>query len=216
MDDLTKKKRIRGGHRASASKLVAKIVEAIPKASPENPEKDLVWLRQSQITLRDKIKMLKELDEQVIDILSTSKDEDADEQLGKDIEDSDEAIVELERMLLQLDDALGKLGGQSLPLLTPTNLTSAEGNLDQSHVSISSAGKIIRAKLPKLRLRNFGGKICEWPEFWDGFSSSIDNNDQLSDVDKFAYLRGYLESQQSLPSLLSRRRERITSARWNY
>jgi hypothetical protein len=95
--------------------------------------------------------------------------------------------------LLQLDDALGKLGGQSLPLLSSTDLTSAEGNLDQSHVSISSAGKIIRAKPPKLRLRNFGGKICEWPEFWYGFSSSIDNNDQLSDVDKFAYLRGYLE-----------------------
>ena len=190
MDDLTTKKRVRGGHRASASKLVAKIVEAIPKASPE---KDLVWLRQSQITLRDKIKMLKELDEHVIDILSASKDEDADEQLGKEIEDSDEAIAELERTLLQLDDALGKLGGQSLPLLSSTDLTSAEGNLDQSHVSISSAGKIIRAKLPKLRLRNFGGKICEWPEFWDGFSSSIDNNDQLSDVDKFAYLRGYLE-----------------------
>ena len=139
------------------------------------------------------MKILKELDEQVIDILSASKDEDADEQLGKEIEDSDEAIVELERTLLQVDDALGKLGGQSLPLLTPTNLTSAEGNLDKSHVSISSAGKIIRAKLPKRRLRNFGGKICEWPEFWDGFSSSIDNNDQLSDVDKFAYLRGYLE-----------------------
>ena len=42
-------------------------------------------------------------------------------------------------------------------------------------------------------MRNFDGKICEWPEFWDGFSSSIDNNDQLSDVDKFAYLRGFLE-----------------------
>jgi hypothetical protein len=193
MDDLTKKKLVRGGHRASASKLVAKIVEAIPKASPESPEKDLVWLRQSQITLREKIKMLKELDEQIIDILSALKDKDADEQLGKEIEDSDEAIAELERTLLQLDDALGKLGGQSLPLLTPTNPTSAKGNLDQSHVSISSAGKIIRAKLPKLRLRNFGGKICEWPEFWDGFSSSIDNNDQLSDVDKFAYLCGYLE-----------------------
>ncbi|CAB4031738.1 E3 ubiquitin- ligase DZIP3 [Paramuricea clavata] len=194
MDDLTKKKRVRGGHRASASKLVAKIMEAIPKASPESPEKDLVWLRQSQITLRDKINMLKELDEQVIDILSASKDEDVDEQLGKEIEDSDEAIAELERTLLQLNDALGKLGGQSLmPMLTQTNLTSAEGNLDQSHVSISSAGKIIRAKLPKLRLRNFGGKICEWPEFWHGFSSSMDNNDQLSDVDKFAYLHGYLE-----------------------
>ncbi|CAB4012726.1 E3 ubiquitin- ligase DZIP3 [Paramuricea clavata] len=146
MDDLAKKKGVRGGHRASASKLVAKIIEAIPKASPESPEKDL-----------------------------------------------SEAIAELERTLLQLDDPLGKLGGQSLPLLTPTILTSAEGNLDQSHVSISSAGKIIRAKLTKLRLRNFGGKICEWPEFWNGFSSSIDNNDQLSDVDKFAYLHRYLE-----------------------
>ena len=47
--------------------------------------------------------------------------------------------------------------------------------------------------LPKLELRKFNGKICEWQEFWDGFSSSIDNNEQLSDVDKFAYLRGLLE-----------------------
>lgn len=189
MDDLTKKKRVRGGHRASASKLVAKIIEAIPKTSPESPEKELVWLRQSQMTLRDKIKMLKELDEQVIELLSVSKDEDVDEQVGKEIEDSDEAIAELERTLLQLDDTLRKLGEQSLPLLTATD----EGNLDQSHVSISTGGKSVRAKLPKLKLRNFGGKLCEWPEFWDGFCSSIDNNDALSDVDKFAYLRGYLE-----------------------
>ena len=115
MDDLIKKKRVRGGHRASASKLVAKIVEAIP-----------VQRRQRRWW-------------------TTWQKKDS----------------ELERMLLQLDDALGKLGGQSLPLLTPTNLTSAKGNLDQSHVSISSAGKIIRAKLPKLRLRNFGRKICD-------------------------------------------------------
>ena len=53
----------------------------------------------------------------------------------------------------------------------------------------------MRAKLPKLWLKNFGGKFCEWPEFWDSFSSSIDRNDQLSDVDKFAYLRRYLEGQ---------------------
>ena len=69
------------------------------------------------------------------------------------------------------------------------------GALNNSQVSSDSTGKIVRAKLPKLRMKNFGGKFCEWPEFWDSFSSSIDNNDQLSDVDKFAYLRGYLEGQ---------------------
>jgi hypothetical protein len=144
--------------------------------------------------LTDKIKILKEYDEQILDLINESEGESVDDQVGKEIEDADEAIAELERTLLHLDDALSKFGGQSLPLLTPpADLTPDEGNLDQSHVSVSSVGKIVRAKLPKLRLRNFGGKICEWPEFWDGFSSSIDNNDALSDVDKFAYLRGYLE-----------------------
>ncbi len=75
------------------------------------------------------IKMLKELDEQVIDILSASKDED--EQVGREIEDSDKSIAELERTLLQLDDVLGKLGG-SLLLLTPINdICSAAGRHKQ-------------------------------------------------------------------------------------
>ena len=68
--------------------------------------------------------------------------------------------------------------------------------LNQSHLSTSSdtsVGKIVRAKLPKLELRKFNGKICEWQEFWDGFSSSIDNNEKLSHVDKFAYLSELLE-----------------------
>jgi hypothetical protein len=59
MDDLAKKRRLRGGQRSSASKLVAKIVEAIVNVSAESPEKDIVWLRQSKTTLTDKIKILK-------------------------------------------------------------------------------------------------------------------------------------------------------------
>jgi hypothetical protein len=38
----------------------------------------------------------------------------------------------------------------------------------------------------------FSGKVHEWQEFWDGFSSAIDGNTQLSEVDKFSYLRGLL------------------------
>ena len=78
-------------------------------------------------------------------------------------------------------------------LIVKSTQPSNEENLNDSCASTSSVGKSVRAKLLKLQLQNFDGKICEWPEFWDGFSSSIDNNDQLSDVDKFAYLRGFLE-----------------------
>ena len=52
MDNLTKKQRLRGGQRLSTKKLVAKIVEAIPKISSESPKKDIVWLKQSQSTLK--------------------------------------------------------------------------------------------------------------------------------------------------------------------
>ena len=172
MDDLSKKKRVGGGHRASAKKFVAKIVEAIANTSSESPETEVVWLRQSRSTLRDKVKTIKELDEQIIDLVSTSKEENVDGLVIKEIGKSDEAIAELERTLIGLDDALRKLGEQSTLLMTPTQPKAAEKSLDDSQISSSSIGKFIRVKLPKLH-PNFSGKICEWPEFWDGFSSSM-------------------------------------------
>eukprot|EP00794_Sanderia_malayensis_P017908 gene17908-biopygen12896 len=50
-----------------------------------------------------------------------------------------------------------------------------------------------RVKLPKLELKKFGGKIAEWPEFWDGFRSAIHEDSQLAKVDKFKYLKSFLE-----------------------
>ena len=193
MDDLAKKKRVRGGHRASAKKLVTKMEETVVRANSESTEKDLMALRQGQIALKDKITLLKQLDGQIIEVISDSKDEDVDNQVCKEIEESDEIIAEFEKTLVTVKAILRKLGGEQSGSLSKATQPSNEENLNDSCVSTSSVGKSIRAKLPKLQLRNFDGKICEWPEFWDGFSSSIDNNDQLSDVDKFAYLRGFLE-----------------------
>ena len=43
-------------------------------------------------------------------------------------------------------------------------------------------------KLPKLSLVTFSGDILEWPSFWDAFSSTIHNNNSVSNIDKFKYL----------------------------
>ena len=45
------------------------------------------------------------------------------------------------------------------------------------------------AKLPKLEVKKFSGRIQEWQKFWDSFESAIDKNESLAAVDKFAYLR---------------------------
>lgn len=45
-------------------------------------------------------------------------------------------------------------------------------------------------KLPKLTMRTFDGDLTSWVTFWDSFDHE---NRDLSDVDKFNYLRSLLE-----------------------
>ena len=39
----------------------------------------------------------------------------------------------------------------------------------------------------------FNGDLVKWPTFWDSYESAIHNSDELTDVDKFNYLRSLLE-----------------------
>lgn len=54
---------------------------------------------------------------------------------------------------------------------------------------------MVRTKLPKLEVPKFNGKLHEWQEFWDSYSSAIHKNDSLEEVDKFTYLRSLLTAQ---------------------
>lgn len=41
-------------------------------------------------------------------------------------------------------------------------------------------------------MRTFSGRLQDWQEFWDSFHSSIYENESLSAVDKFSYLKSLL------------------------
>jgi len=63
----------------------------------------------------------------------------------------------------------------------------------QSKVEIKQENKqqnMQTVKLPKLELLSFNGDKTKWYEFWGSFESSVHTNSQLSDVDKFNYLKG--------------------------
>lgn len=53
-------------------------------------------------------------------------------------------------------------------------------------------------KLPDIKLPVFSGQLNEWVVFRDTFSSLIHNNPQLSDLDKFTYLRTSLQEAAQL------------------
>ena len=48
-------------------------------------------------------------------------------------------------------------------------------------------------RLSKLVIKKFGGQACHWIEFWDTFVSAVHNNESLSDIERFSYLRTLLE-----------------------
>ena len=48
-------------------------------------------------------------------------------------------------------------------------------------------------KLLKLTLRAFNGDITTWTTFWDSYESAVHKNSELSDIDKFNYLKSLLE-----------------------
>ena len=50
-----------------------------------------------------------------------------------------------------------------------------------------------KVKLPKIVLKTFDGNPLKWTPFWDSFKSSLHDNEDLSEVDKFNYLHSQFE-----------------------
>ncbi|GFW44506.1 integrase catalytic domain-containing protein [Trichonephila clavipes] len=48
-------------------------------------------------------------------------------------------------------------------------------------------------KLPKLNIHTFQGDCSQFLDFWNSFEVAIHNNDSLTKVEKFTYLKTYLE-----------------------
>ena len=51
-----------------------------------------------------------------------------------------------------------------------------------------------QVRIPKLTIKKYNGDLTKWLPFWDSFQSSIHDNPNLSDIDKFNYLTSLLES----------------------
>ena len=49
-----------------------------------------------------------------------------------------------------------------------------------------------KVRLPKLEMKKFGGDLMAWPEFYETFKVSIHDNYELSDVERFSYLKTYV------------------------
>jgi hypothetical protein len=107
-----------------------------------------------------------------------------DGELDHEVEMADEYSEKISLTIIEIDDSLQP------PVPPPISPPAVPAYAHHRSISPSAP----RVKLPKLTIKKFDGDLTKWVSFWDAFEASIHVNSQLTDIDKFNYLRSFLES----------------------
>ena len=167
-DELARKKRVRGGHKASATRMITRVEEML--ASGE--ELDRPKLNQVGMSLKEKLEEVKGLDSEILTLCE-------DDDLEREISQADLYKERIYSTLIMIEKATGP----ALPAAAaPTTAVTTTAMITPTPHSN-------KVRLPKLTIKPFDGKLTAWTPFWDSFKSAIHENRDLSQVDKFNYLR---------------------------
>ena len=140
---LAKKKRIRAGHKASATKTIRQIEDMLSSETSDTQRLSLL-----RLTLNEKLETIKALDSEVIDLID-------DETLAEEIEQADGYKETVFNALIKIDR------------IAQTPLTSypLHEALFTEMRTLPSDSRSSRVRLPKLQLRPFGGDLTKWTSF---------------------------------------------------
>ena len=209
MAELTRKKKVRAGHRASTTNILGQVDPSLA-ATPLDVSK----ITQLKRSLENKLQSLSTLDDEILALTPEEAIEDEIVQADGIRDRIYEALSRLELALKPVTTAVGR----TEPLLVPTLPDPAttdpvprptDGSTDvvpttdppprdllaDDHAT-DGATPLVRGakvKLPKITLPRFSGDPVKWVSFWDSYKSAIHTNSELSEVDKFNYLRSLLD-----------------------
>ena len=154
------------GHRAYVTKIINKASELLEEFHVRNSSR----LHSYNQSLQDKCKILDELNEEVLSLLTEEKEIENEIIQASDIKND---IMEI---IFEIDAKLNTDTSSSQPSLSP----KLRGTNNPS------------AKLPKLSLPTFSGNPLEYQGFWDSFNAAVNENSCLEEVMKFNYLKSVL------------------------
>lgn len=183
-EELTKSKKVRGGHRAYIRTVIGNVNELV--ADPEEASQKIDQLKQFRDILRDRLSTLADLNNAILNLLC-SKEDVSEESIATETADAGKFEQEMRGAIMAIEEFCNPTTSLNIPSSTPPCATPSQGTSQQN------LGKQKCVRLPKLEIRKFKGTLYEWQEFWDTYEGSIHNNNSLAEVEKFAYLRSLLE-----------------------
>lgn len=195
-ENLERDKRSRAGHKTHVRRLITEakeLLEVFDKAKSEHRQK----LTHYKTTIERKRDVINDLDKAILDGVKS-------EEIEAEIEDTSAFMDVINLTLIavnEADEAGISAGNENGTVESPSQQQQPQNQESVQQVTSEqeihntsglSVGSKVRARLPKLQLSTFDGKFTEWQSFWDNFESVIDSNEDLSEIDKFSYLRASL------------------------
>ncbi|XP_037502613.1 uncharacterized protein LOC119377081 [Rhipicephalus sanguineus] len=170
-------RRTRGVIRAAATKLITSATEALQAENPSPTDLQVIL-----DDLQDKDTTLADLNQKIADITTDGAEYEEEVTMALDYHDKIRNTMSRVRYLLQ--SAARPADGAAPGVATetrPQEVSAQASNRSQ-----------LRVALPKLQVPVFSGELREWQGFWEHFEATIHNNCELSDIEKFSYLRSYV------------------------
>ena len=204
-EELSRKRRQRGGHRSSTTRIISSAIEVLATGDVSQFAQHAVKLNQQRASLQQKQITLRQLDAEILALVG-------EDEIEAEIERADLVEENIQLAIANIDNALSSnanpntvVSNQSaqspVQPSTSANTSTEEGHGENGSSppnstlvgsSASSPGKT-QIKLPKLELKKFNGDHSKWISFLDTFEASVHKNENLSPIDKFNYLISLLE-----------------------
>ena len=171
--EVVRKKKVRAGHRCHLKKMCTTVDNILKEYNP-SLESELLSIRECLVR---KAAVISKLDEELLDSI-----EDENE-IAKEINAAEEFQNFVRKKGIEIEQFLSRIKDEENRNRMPA--------LEQPIPIIRERDKV-RVKLPKLQIEKFSGDPKQYCAFRDVFDLVTNENNDLTDVEKFTYLRSYL------------------------
>ena len=149
-------------------------------------------------TIEIKMSSIQQLNDSILDDIAEDQMENDMElatlfeiEIMKEIDRFKEKLSAKEKVEPSVPEVVKKENGERSETLPEIGTQLVTGTVTRPGLSSSKYS----VRLPKIEIKKFRGDPVQWQQFADTFDATITNNEHISDVEKFTYLRGLLEGE---------------------
>ena len=193
----------RRGHRSVTTKLTKEALELISDYTNIEVQSRLKTIA---TLLQGKLTVLKDLDDQILELCPVDDVEHEIEESGeielRIIECQDKIVRAQNKTNGEISSQTSTAAGDVTAPVEKTEVTETHaGNQTEIELHTSNTQQQtqhiqatqVKAKLPKITLPKFKGSVTDWTPFWESFKAAVHDNNSISKIDKFNYLFSLLE-----------------------